>query len=34
MLFAHHVKVLIAYKELAEKRGMETVNPACTAEVF
>ena len=34
MLFAHHVKVLIAYKELAEKRGMEMVDLACTAEVF
>lgn len=34
MLFAHHVKVLIAYKELAEKKGMETIDPACTAEAF
>lgn len=33
-LFAHTIKVLIAYKKLAEKKKMQTEDAACTAEAF
>jgi hypothetical protein len=32
--FTHQVKVLIAYKKLAEKKEMASDDPACTAEAF
>lgn len=33
-LLAHHVKVLTAYKKLAEKLNIQNDDPACTAKAF